>query len=202
MENNVFEELNKLYEADSNTISMKDFVDTSIVLIVPDAETYDVRQVDKLFEDEMTPEELEEARAPVGERTPENDVTRVISTLEEVRDTLMKLQTRTDYRVLPSYKNRHFKREHDFTDADIKCICKQLSVGDYTCTKISDTPIHSGCLLPVFIPNKDFILADGSMIHGLVVYVKFDFCVASRVTVVSFHDPLYEEDHPYADTEN
>ena len=195
---NVFEELNKLYEADCNTISMKDFVDTSVVLIVQDAETYDARQVDKLFEDEMTLEELDEARAPIGERTPENDDTRVISTLDEVRDTLMKLHALTDYRVLPSYKNRNFKQEHEFTDADIECICKQLTIGDYVCTKISDTPAHSGCLLPVFIPNKDFTIADGHVIHGLVVYVKFDFCVSSRVTVVSFHDPLYEEDHPYA----
>ncbi len=196
---NVFEELNKLYKEEADTISMKDFVDTSIVLIVSDAETYDVSQVDKMFEDEMTPEELAEARAPAGERTPENDDTRVISTLVEVRETLMKLQTLADYRVFPSYKNRTFKRERGFTDADIECICKQLSVGDYTCTKISDTPEHSGCLLPVFIPNKDFILADGSTIHGLVVYVKFDFCVSSRVTVVSFHDPLFEEGHPYSD---
>lgn len=199
---NVFEELNKIYEADYDSIGMKEFIDTSIVLIVSDAEAYDVRQVDKLFEDEMTPEELEEARAPAGERTPENDSTRVISTLEEVRDALMKLHMRADYRVLPSYKNRRFKREHGFTDADIECICKQLSVGDYTCTKISDTPEHSGCLLPVFIPNKDFTIADGSVVHGLIVYVKFDFCISSRVTVVSFHDPLYEEDHPYVGEEN
>lgn len=196
---NVFEELNKLYEEETDTISMKDFIDTSIVLIVSDAETYDVSQVDRMFEDEMTPEELAEARAPAGERTQENDDTRVISTLAEVRETLMKLQTLADYRVLPSYKNRAFKHERDFTDADIECICKQLSVGDYTCTKISDTPEHSGCLLPVFIPNKDFTLADGSTIHGLVVYVKFDFCVSSRVTVVSFHDPLFEEEHPYSE---
>lgn len=194
---NVFEELNKIYESDYEQIDMKDFVDTSIILIVQDAGTYDVRQVDKMFEDEMTSEELEEARAPVGERRPETDETRVISTLDEVRDTLMRLHTITDYRVLPSFKNRRFKRERGFTDADIECICKQLSVGDYTCTKISDTPEHSGCLLPVFIPNKDFIIADGSVVHGLIVYVKFDFCVSSRVTVVSFHDPLFEEDHPY-----
>lgn len=196
---NVFDELNKLYEADYGPIDIYDFVDTSIVLIVQDAATYDARQVDKMFEDEMTPEELEEARAPVGERTPENDTTRVISTPEEVRDILMRLQTLADYRVLPSYKNRRFKQERGFTDADIECICKQLTVGDYTCSKISDTPEHSGCLLPVFIPNKDFTIADGSVVHGLVVYVKFDFCVASRVTVVSFHDPMYEEGHPYED---
>lgn len=196
---NVFDELNKLYEADYGPINASEFINTSIVLIVPDAETYDVSQVDKMFEDEMTPEELEEARAPVGERTPANDDTRVIATVEDVRDILMRLQTLVDYRVLPSNKNRRFKREHGFTDADIECICKQLSVGDYTCTKISDTPTHDNCLLPVFIPNKDFTIADGTVIHGLVVYVKFDFCVSSRVTVVSFHDPLYEEDHPYED---
>lgn len=196
---NVFEELDRLYESKSETVSMKDFVDTSVILIVQDAATYDVSKVDKLFEAEMTAEELEEARAPAGERTPENADARVISTLDEVKDTLMKLQTLADYHVLPSYKNRSFKRDHGFTDADIQCICKQLSVGDYTCTKISDTPVHSGCMLPVFIPNKDFTIADGSVIRGLVVYVKFDFCVSSRVTVVSFHDPLYEEPHPYPD---
>ena len=197
VDNNVFEELDKIYEEDRGSIDMKNFVDTSIVLIVQDAETYDVKQVDRLFEDEMTSEELAEARAPAGERTPENDNTRIISTPEDVRDTLMKLQTLVDYRILPSYKNRAFKGAHGFTDADIECICKQLAIGDYVCTKISDTPAHAGCPLPVFIPNKDFTLADGRVIHGLIIYIKFDFCASSRVTVVSFHDPLYEESHPY-----
>ena len=60
---NVFDELNKLYEENLSSVDMKSFVNTSVVLIVPNAESYDVRQVDRLFEDEMTPEELEEARA-------------------------------------------------------------------------------------------------------------------------------------------
>ena len=194
--NNVFDEFNKSYDEAESTIPLSEFFKTAIVIIADDARKYDGQFVADAFAADYSEEELKEAQ----DRPRRNPATRIIASREEVQQVLMELQETENFNIIRRDKNIEFMEANNLSNEDVAKVIKQLTIGDYVCNLSSYNPLFFGNTLKVFIPDKEFELADGRTISGISIYIKVDDCVEGRVAIISFHEAERQEEHPYMDS--
>ena len=210
MDNNVFDELDKLYEeADKNLPTLLDIVRCSVPVIVNDVRDFTHADAERIaarfnfdnevdFDEEYDSTLGESVEDPLAGRSPE----KFIVPEEEVREVLRKIANNhifvnTIARSQSGRKNLEFMGEHDLSEDDIRELAKQLQVGDYSYSAPSNQTQFAGNILTFFITKKDFRLADGRTFDNLHVYVKVDTTEDGIVTAISFHRGSGSLRHPY-----
>ena len=206
---NVFEELNNLYEEDSNLPTLLDIVRCSVPVITDDVRNFtheDAKRIaarfnfenDIDFEEEYDPNLGSSVVDPLEGRSPE----KFIVPIEEVREVLSKITSNyvlvnTNVRSQSGRKNVEFMNELNLSNHDIRELAKQLEVGDYSYSAPNRQPQFVGNILTFFITKKDFRLSDGREFNDLQVYVKVDASEEGIVTAISFHRGSGSLRHPY-----
>ena len=207
---NVFEELNNLYEEDNNLPTLLDIVRCSTIMVIAD----DVRNfthsdaekiaaqfnyADEVDFDEYFDESLDEdTQSPLAGRSPDKFVVQE----NEVREVLRKITSNyiivnTNSETPSGRKNVRLMNELNLSEDDIRELAKQLNLGDYSFSAPSRQPQFAGHILTFFITKKDFTLSDGREFNDLQVYVKVDTTADGIVTAISFHRATGRISHPY-----
>ena len=210
IDNNVFEELDKLYEEDSNEYpTLLDLIRCStVVAIVNDVREFTHAEAEDLaaqfnYSDEVDFEEdyepiIETSISPLAGRSAD----KFIVPESEVREVIRKIINNniilvTDEDTPNGIQNVEFMNELQLSEADVKELIRQLNVGDYSYSAPSRNVRRASNILTFFITKKDFRLADGRTFNDLRVYVKVDATREGRVTAVSFHRGSGSLRHPY-----
>ena len=211
MENNIFEELNKLYENNENLPTLLDIVKCSVPVLTNDVRNFTREDAERIatrfnFVDDVDFEEyfddsLKEATPsdnPLAGRSPE----KFIVEPDEVREVIRKIANNhvfvnTIERSHSGRQNVAFMNEHNLSEDDIRELAKQLELGDYSFSAPNRQPQFAGNILTFFITKKDFRLADGRTFDNLTVYVKVDTPDDGPVTAISFHRGSGSLRHPY-----
>lgn len=209
---NVFEELNKIYEGDdSNLPTLLDIVRCSVPVITNDVREFTHEDAERVatrfnFVDDVDFEEyfddsLKEdtpSDNPLAGRSPE----KFTVPIEEVREVIRKITcnyvlVNTNPTTSSGRKNRQLMDELELSEHDIIELAKQLEVGDYSFSAQSNQPQYAGHILTFFIAKKDFRLSDGRTFDNLTIYAKVDTTDVGIVTVISFHRGSGSLRHPY-----
>lgn len=210
---NIFEELNKIYE-NENIPTLLDMVKCSTIVIVPDVREFTHLDTERIaasfnydneidFEEDYISESTDILKNPLARKT----IEKFIVSKDEVKNVINKIATSNINLITNEYtdngiKNNLFMQKHDLPEEDIEYLIKQLKVGDYSYSAKSKNINHIGDILTFFITNKNFKLLDGSMLNNLKVYVKIDSSKLGIITAVSFHDATGSIKHPYTNEDN
>lgn len=205
---NIFEELNKIYE-NENIPTLLDMVECSTIVIVPDAREFthlDAERVAQRFNysNDLDEEDIdEELESPLKGKNTE----KFIVSKDEVKAIINRIVTSSinlirNKETVNGRKNVLFMQEHDLTEEDISYLTKQLKVSDYSYSSNSRNINFPNSILTFFITNKNFILPSGKKFDALKVYIKIDATDDGYVTVVSFHDATGNIKHPYTDEDS
>ena len=196
---NLFQTLNRINDDDSlsdNIMTGREAIDGATIIVVDDAEEFDIQKVvdefskDRWDEDTLD-EEFEEPRAD-----------KIIVSKEEVKDILDKIATCRNFDIKKTWKNNLFAKKNNLTEEDKVLILKQLKLGDYNYTLLSNREDDFGTHLHVFITSKAFNISD-RIFDGVSMYIKLKHTPEEGVIcVLSLHDSKKNEKHPYAEEEN
>lgn len=207
---NVFEELNRLYEGEEKGLpTLLDIVRCSVPVITNDVREFTHEDAKRIaarfnFEDEIDFEEEYDHNLgssvvdPLEGRSPEKFTVPV----EEVREVISKITSNyvlvnTNVRSQSGRKNVEFMNDLNLSNHDIRELARQLEVGDYSYSAPSNQLQYAGNILTFFITKKDFRLSDGREFNDLQVYVKVDTSEEGIVTAISFHRGSSSLRHPY-----
>lgn len=196
---NLFQTLNRINDDDSlsdNIMTGREAIDGATIIVVDDAEEFDIQKVvdefskDRWDEDALD-EEVEEPRAD-----------KIIVSKEEVKDILDKIATCRNFDIKKTWKNNLFAKKNNLTEEDKVLILKQLKLGDYNYTLLSNREDDFGTHLHVFITSRAFNISD-RIFDGVSMYIKLKHTPEEGVIcVLSLHDSKKNEKHPYAEEEN
>ena len=192
----LFESLNKIDDdLSNNVLSGKEAIDGATIIVVEDAETFDIQRVvdefskDRWDEDDLD-EDFEEPRAD-----------KIIVSKEEVKDILDKIATCRNFDIKKTWKNNLLAKKNNLTEEDKVLILKQLKLGDYNYTLLSNREDDFGTHLHVFITSRAFNISD-RIFDGVSMYIKLKHTPEEGVIcVLSLHDSKKNEKHPYAEEE-
>ena len=206
---NVFEELNKLYEDATKYPTLLDVVRCSTVVIVNDAREFTHADAERVaarfnyddevdFEDEYDSNLGESVEDPLAGRSPD----KFLVPEEEVGAVIQKIANNyinlvTNERTTNGRQNVEFMNQHNLTEDNVRELAKQLTTADYSYSSNSRNVNRAGNVLTFFVTEKDFTLSDGRTFEGLKVYVKVDATDDGLVTAVSFHTGSGNVQHPY-----
>ena len=207
---NVFEELDKLYEGkEKNLPTLLDIVRCSVPVIVNDVRDFTHADAEQIaarynFDNEVDFEEYfdesldEGVEDPLAGRSPD----KFIVEPDEVREVIRKIANNhvfvnTIERSHSGRQNVAFMNELNLSEDDIRELAKQLELGDYSFSAPNRQPQYAGNILTFFITKKDFRLADGRTFDNLHIYVKVDTTEDGIVTAISFHRGSGSLRHPY-----
>ena len=207
---NVFEELDKLYEGDENNLpTLLDIVRCSVPVLTNDVRVFTHEDAQRIaarfnFDDEVDFEEYieegygEDIENPLAGRSPD----KFIVEPDEVREVIRKIANNhvfvnTIERSHSGRQNVAFMNEYSLSEDDIRELAKQLELGDYSFSAPNRQPQYAGNILTFFITKKDFRLADGRTFDDLHVYVKVDATDDGPVTAISFHRATGRISHLY-----
>lgn len=204
---NVFEELNKLYENEENLPTLLDIVRCSVPVLTNDVRNFTHEDAERIaaqfnFENDVDFEEdyepIDVGPSPLEGRSPD----KFIVEPDEVREVIRKIANNhvfvnTIERSHSGRQNVAFMREYSLSEDDIRELAKQLELGDYSFSSFNRQPQFAGNILTFFITKKDFRLADGRTFNDLFVYVKVDATEEGLVTAISFHRGSGSLRHPY-----
>lgn len=193
---NIFDKMNNIDDNESlpDAVSLKDALDGAIVVVVDDARTFDIQSIVDEFAKDSDDEE------PVDEAYLEEAYDRsrhIFVSPSEVKEFLDKVSHCRYFNISKKPKNAKFFKDNSLTKDDVIAIIKQLEVVDYCYTLESTNEYHAGALLTVFITDKEFKLKDRTL-TGVRIYAKIEYTDEGFVCVVSLHEPLKMEPHPYA----
>lgn len=135
------------------------------------------------------------------------------STIKEVKNTLAKLKDCSSFYISPTNKNQSFAaRLHEMgcilRDDDAADIIDQLHVKDYSYSTLSYLDTNWNALLMVFEYKGDHTFqpprkssASPVTLTGMDIYIKIDVDnkTENGYAAMSFHDPEFKLQHPYAD---
>ena len=192
----LFETLNQIDDdLDDNVLSGKEAIDGATIIVVDDAETFDIqRVVDEFSKDRWDEEDLDE-----NFEEPRAD--KIIVSKEEVKDILNKIATCRNFDIKKTWKNNLLAKKNNLTEEDKVLILKQLKLGDYNYTLLSNRVDDFGTHLHVFITSKAFKISD-RIFDGVSMYIKLKHTPEEGVIcVLSLHDSKKNEKHPYAEEE-
>ena len=207
---NVFEELDRLYEGNTQDLpTLLDIVRCSVPVLTNDVRNFTREDAEKVasyfnfddevdFEEDYEPVDLSASTSPLAGRSPD----KFIVEPDEVREVIRKISANhvfvnTIERSHSGRQNVAFMNEHNLSEDDIRELAKQLELGDYSFSAPSRQPQFAGNILTFFITKKDFRLADGRTFDDLFVYVKVDTPAEGPVTAISFHRGSGSLRHPY-----
>lgn len=206
---NVFEELNKLYEDTANYPTLLDVIRCSTVVIVNDVREFTHADAERVaarynYDDEVDFEEEydsnlgESVEDPLAGRSPD----KFLVPEEEVGTVIQKIANNyinlvTNERTTNGRQNVEFMHQHNLTEDNVRELAQQLTVADYSYSSNSRNVNRAGNVLTFFVTEKDFTLSDGRTFDGLKVYVKVDATDEGIVTAVSFHNGSGNMQHPY-----
>lgn len=195
---NLFQTLNRIDDDDSlsdNIMTGREAIDGATIIVVDDAEEFDIQKVvdefskDRWDEDTLD-EDFEEPRAD-----------KIIVSKEEVKDILDKIATCRNFDIKKTWKNNLLAKKNNLTEEDKVLILKQLKLGDYNYTLLSNREDDFGTHLHVFITSKAFNISD-RIFDGVSMYIKLKHTPEEGVIcVLSLHDSKKNEKHPYAEEE-
>ena len=195
---NLFQTLNRIDDDDSlsdNIMTGREAIDGATIIVVDDAEEFDIQKVvdefskDRWDEDTLD-EDFEEPRAD-----------KIIVSKEEVKDILDKIATCRNFDIKKTWKNNLLAKKNNLTEEDKVLILKQLKLGDYNYTLLSNREDDFGTHLHVFITSKAFNISD-RIFDGVLMYIKLKHTPEEGVIcVLSLHDSKKNEKHPYAEEE-
>ena len=197
--NNIFETLNSInddYSLCSNIMTGKEAIDGATIIVVDDAESFDIqRVVDEYSKDRWDEETLEEdCEEPRADK--------IIVSKEEVKDILDKIATCRNFDIKKTWKNSILAKKNNLTEEDKILILKQLKLGDYNYTLLSNREDDFGTHLHVFITSKAFEVSD-RIFEGVSIYIKLKHTPEEGVIcVLSLHGSKDNNRHPYAEEEN
>ena len=192
----LFETLNQIDDdLIDNVLSGKEAIDGATIIVVDDAETFDIqRVVDEFSKDRWDEEDLDE-----DFEDPRAD--KIIVSKEEVKDILNKIATCRNFDIKKTWKNNLLAKKNNLTEEDKVLILKQLKLGDYNYTLLSNRVDDFGTHLHVFITSKAFKISD-RIFDGVSMYIKLKHTPEEGVIcVLSLHDSKKNEKHPYAEEE-
>ena len=195
---NLFQTLNRIDDDDSlsdNIMTGREAIDGATIIVVDDAESFDIQRVvdefskDRWDEDNLD-EDFEEPRAD-----------KIIVSKEEVKDILDKIATCRNFDIKKTWKNNLLAKKNNLTEEDKVLILKQLKLGDYNYTLLSNREDDFGTHLHVFITSRAFNISD-RIFDGVSMYIKLKHTPEEGVIcVLSLHDSKKNEKHPYAEEE-
>ena len=195
---NLFQTLNRIDDHDSlsdNIMTGREAIDGATIIVVDDAEEFDIQKVvdefskDRWDEDNLD-EDLEEPRAD-----------KIIVSKEEVKDILDKIASCRNFDIKKTWKNNLLAKKTNLTEQDKVLILKQLKLGDYNYTLLSNREDDFGTHLHVFITSRAFNISD-RIFDGVLMYIKLKHTSEEGVIcVLSLHDSKKNEKHPYPEEE-
>ena len=196
---NLFQTLNRIDDEESlsdNIMTGREAIDGATIIIVDDEEEFDNQKVvdeyaKDRWDEESLDEELEEPRSD-----------KIIVSKEEVKDILDKIATCRNFDIKKTWKNKLLAKKNNLTEEDKILILKQLKLGDYNYTLLSNREDDFGTHLHVFITSRAFNISD-RIFDGVSMYIKLKHTPEEGVIcVLSLHDSKKNEKHPYAEEEN
>ena len=206
---NVFEELDMIYDNNENLPTLLDIVKCSVPVLTNDVRNFTREDAERIatrfnFDNEVDFEEFIEegygnnVENPLAGRS----LDKFIVEPSEVREVIRKIANNhifvnTIERSHSGRQNVAFMNEHNLSEDDIRELAKQLEIGDYSFSAPNRQPQFAGNVLTFFITKKDFRLADGRTFDNLFVYVKVDTPDDGPVTAISFHRGSGSLRHPY-----
>ena len=195
---NLFQTLNRIDDDESlsdNIMTGREAIDGATIIVVDDAEEFDIQKVvdefskDRWDEDTLD-EDFEEPRAD-----------KIIVSKEEVKDILDKIAACRNFDIKKTWKNNLLAKKNNLTEEDKVLILKQLKLGDYNYTLLSNREDDFGTHLHVFITSRAFNISD-RIFDGVSMYIKLKHTPEEGVIcVLSLHDSKKNEKHPYAEEE-
>ena len=194
----LFETMNNIDDESSlqdNVLTGSEAMDGATIIVVDDARTFDIqRVVDEYSKDRWDEESLDEDVEPRSDK--------IIVSKEEVQDVLNKIATCNSFDIKKTWKNNLLAKKNDLTHDDKVLILKQLKLGDYNYTLLSNREDDFGTHLHVFITSRAFEISD-RIFDGVSMYIKLKHTPEEGVIcVLSLHDSKKNEQHPYAEEEN
>lgn len=90
--------------------------------------------------------------------------------------------------------------EGEFREEDCIKIIRNLKVEDYVTSGHSDNYMFLGNTVIIFQPSTDWTLNNGMTLKDFTIYVKLDIDETTKVAaaLISFHDTILDDPHPYA----
>lgn len=90
--------------------------------------------------------------------------------------------------------------EGEFREKDCIKVIKNLEVADYVISGHSDNYMFLGNTVIIFQPSIDWTLNNGITLKEFTVYVKLDIDESTKLAtaLISFHDTILNDPHPYA----
>ena len=192
----LFETLNQIDDdLTDNVLSGKEAIDGATIIVVDDAEAFDIqRVVDEFSKDRWDENDLDE-------NFEELRADKIIVSKEEVKDILDKIATCRNFDIKKTWKNNLLAKKNNLTEEDKILILKQLKLGDYNYTLLSNREDDFGTHLHVFITSRAFNISD-RIFDGVSMYIKLKHTPEEGVIcVLSLHDSKKNEKHPYAEGE-
>ena len=192
----LFETLNQIDDdLTDNILSGKEAIDGATIIVVDDAEAFDIqRVVDEFSKDRWDEDSLDE-----DFEKPRAD--KIIVSKEEVKDIIDKIATCRNFDIKKTWKNNLLAKKNNLTEEDKALILKQLKLGDYNYTLLSNIEDDFGTHLHVFITSRAFSISD-RIFDGVSMYIKLKHTPEEGVIcVLSLHDSKKNEKHPYAEEE-
>ena len=198
--NDIIEAIKKLIEYNmddelcKDTLSGTEAIECAHIVVVDDARSFNTEElVDELKSDYADEEEWGFLKESASCPTP-----RIIVDKDEVKKILDEVSKCKNIKISQSAKNRQFFKDYGITKRDVYAILRQLEVGDYSYTLVSNHEFHEGALLGVFITSKHFDLIDKS-IDGVILYIKLEYTDVGVICLVSMHPSKHEGAHPYSE---
>lgn len=194
----IFETMNQIDDTLSlhdNIMTAKEALDGATIIVVDDARTFDIQDVvDEFAKDRWDEEPLDEDIEPRSDK--------IIVSKEEVQDVLDKIATCNSFDIKKTWKNNMLSKKNNLTHDDKVLILKQLKLGDYNYTLLSNKEDDFGTHLHVFITSRAFKLSK-RIFDGVTMYIKLKHTPEEGVIcVLSLHDSRKHDNHPYAEEEN
>ena len=177
-----------------NVLTGSEAMDGATIIVVDDARTFDIqRVVDEYSKDRWDEEPLDEDVQPRANK--------IVVSKDEVQDILNKIATCNSFDIKKTWKNNLLAKKNNLTHDDKVLVLKQLKLGDYNYTLLSNREDDFGTHLHVFITSKAFELSD-RIFDGVSMYIKLKHTPEEGVIcVLSLHDSKKNEKHPYAEEE-
>lgn len=178
-----FEKVEKMNESVENQMSIDDFIDKAEVILVDDAENFDINEWEKKVQDEID-EELEEKSSEEETSQPMFVKYKISqSDLKKVVDKLKKSSFDTLDGVT-SWKTRQFLKKNNLTVADLQEMLRSIGRSDYRTNSIP-TDKNSGY-------NDAIIFVKTSKIKEIGpfrLYIKLDYdrIEETPVIIISIH---------------
>lgn len=165
---------------------------------------HDIRVLRKLDRSDLSPQQFIEVKKANAEKFE--------SSIKQVKEALARLKDCGAVFVERSSKNVSFAAKLNklgarLSNDDVWDIVDQLHVKDYTHSTLSYLDKNWNCLLIVFEYKGDHTFRprrkndDPVTVENMDVYIKIDIDneTGNGYAVMSFHDPEFKMNHPYAD---